>query len=100
MTPLHNNVLLKLIKEDAVQNGVIIPDNAKEQPTRGEVIAVGPGRYENGILIVSSLQAGDIVMFPTWAGSFQKITLPGQDKDMEYAIIKDTDIMGILQTKE
>lgn len=96
MKPLHNNVLLKVIEEDDVQNGVYIPNNAKGQPTRGEVVAVGPGRYENGILVMTTLQKGDIVLFPTWAGSFQKITLPDQDKNVQYAIIKDTDIMAIM----
>lgn len=92
--PLHNYVLLERIEEEnKTAGGIIIPDNAKEKPSRGRVIAVGNGAYVGDELIPMTVKAGDIVMFAKWAASANEIKLDGRD----YVLIKESDILGILE---
>jgi chaperonin GroES len=90
--PLHDRVVVKRIDaEDKSAGGIIIPDTAKEKPSQGEVIAVGPGgRDDNGKLIAIDLKAGDRVLFGKWSGTEVKIN--GE----ELLIMKESDIMGVL----
>ena len=90
--PLHDRVVVKRIDaEDKSAGGIIIPDTAKEKPSEGEVISVGPGgRDDKGNLIPIELKAGDRVLFGKWSGT--EIKLDGVD----YLIMKESDIMGVL----
>ena len=90
--PLHDRVVVKRIDaEDKSVGGIIIPDTAKEKPSQGEVIAVGPGgRDDNGKLIAIDLKAGDRVLFGKWSGT--EVKIDGQ----ELLIMKESDIMGVL----
>ena len=90
--PLHDRVVVKRIDaEDKSAGGIIIPDTAKEKPSRGEVIAVGPGgRDDNGKLIAIDLKAGDRVLFGKWSGT--EVKIDGQ----ELLIMKESDIMGVI----
>ena len=91
--PLHNYVLLeRLAEETKTAGGIIIPDNAREKPSRGRVIATGDGAYVNGARIPLSVKAGDIVLFAKWASSANEVKIDGTD----YVLIKETDILGIL----
>lgn len=96
MKLLFNNVLLEIIQEEPAKNGVIIPDNAKDKPTRGKVLSVGPGMYFEGAFEKTTVQEGDIVLFPTWAGSFNEVSIPGYEDGQKLATIRETDIIGIL----
>ena len=91
--PLHDRVVVTRIDaENKTAGGIIIPDTAKEKPTEGEVIAVGPGgRDESGKLIPIELKKGDRVLFGKWSGTEVKID------GVEYLIMKESDIMGILE---
>ncbi|MCP5361368.1 MAG: co-chaperone GroES [Hyphomicrobiales bacterium] len=91
--PLHDRVLVRRIEEDErTAGGIIIPDTAKEKPTKGEVIATGPGtRDENGKQIPLDVKAGDIVLFGKWGG--QEIKVEGQ----ELLILKESDILGVIE---
>ena len=92
--PLHNYVLLERIAEETTTaGGIIIPDNAREKPSRGRVIAVGAGLYDGDELIPMSVQENDIVLFAKWAPSANEIKLDGHD----YVLIKETDILGIIK---
>ena len=73
--PLHDRVVVKRIDaEEKSAGGIIIPDTAKEKPSEGEIIAVGPGgRDENGKLIPIDLKTGDRVLFGKWSGTEVKI---------------------------
>jgi chaperonin GroES len=73
--PLHDRVVIRRVEEEAkTKGGIIIPDNAKEKPQEGEVIAVGPGaRDERGQLVPIELKPGDRVLFGKWSGSEVKI---------------------------
>ncbi len=91
--PLHDRVLLKRIEQEAkTAGGIIIPDTAKEKPMEAEVIAAGPGAYnENGAArLTLDVKAGDRVLISKWAGT--EITVDGQ----ELLVVKESDIMGII----
>jgi chaperonin GroES len=74
--PLHDRVVVKRIDaEEKSAGGIIIPDTAKEKPSQGEVIAVGPGgRDENGKLIPVDLKTGDVVLFGKCPGARSRST--------------------------
>ncbi len=92
--PLHNYVLLERLEEENITaGGIIIPDNAKEKPSRGRVIATGNGTYNGNDLIPMSVKNGDVVLFAKWAASANEVKIDGQD----YVLIKETDILGILE---
>src|SRR5437763_11239544 len=90
--PLHDRVVVKRIEaDDKTKGGIIIPDTAKEKPSQGEVVAVGPGgRDETGKLIAIDIKAGDKVLFGKWSGT--EVKLDGED----LLIMKESDIMGVL----
>ena len=90
--PLHDRVVVKRIDADEKSvGGIIIPDTAKEKPSQGEVIAVGPGgRDETGKLIPIDVKVGDRVLFGKWSGTEVKIDV------QELLIMKESDIMGII----
>jgi chaperonin GroES len=91
--PLHDRVVVTRIDAEAkTAGGIIIPDTAKEKPTEGEIIAVGPGgRDESGKLIPIDLKEGDRVLFGKWSGTEVKID------GVEYLIMKESDIMGVVE---
>jgi chaperonin GroES len=85
-------VVTRIDAEDKTPGGIIIPDTAKEKPTEGEVIAVGPGgRDESGKLIPIDIKKGDRVLFGKWSGTDVKID------GVEYLIMKESDIMGVIE---
>jgi chaperonin GroES len=90
--PLHDRVVVKRVDaEEKTKGGIIIPDTAKEKPSQGEVIAVGPGgRDEAGNLVKLDVKAGDRVLFGKWSGT--EVTLDGED----LLIMKESDIMGVV----
>ena len=91
--PLHDRVAVKRVEEEQkTKGGLIIPDTAKEKPMQGEVLAVGPGaRNEDGDLVPMSVRVGDRVLFGKWSGTEVKI------EDEEVLIMKESDIMGVLE---
>src|SRR5581483_7144784 len=91
--PLHDRVLVRRIEADEkTAGGIIIPDTAKEKPSQGEVIAVGPGgRDESGKLTPIDLKAGDTVLFGKWSGT--EVKIDGED----LLIMKESDILGVLE---
>jgi len=91
--PLHDRVVIRRIEEDQkTAGGIIIPDTAKEKPSQGEVLAVGPGaRDDKGELIAPDVKVGDHVLFGKWSGT--EVKIDGQD----LLIMKESDIMGVLE---
>ena len=90
--PLHDRVVVKRIDaEEKTAGGIIIPDTAKEKPSEGEIISVGPGgRDDKGNLVPIDLKTGDRVLFGKWSGT--EVKLDGED----LLIMKESDIMGVL----
>ena len=91
--PLHDRVVVERIDPEAKSaGGIIIPDTAKEKPSQGQVVAVGPGgRDESGKVITPDVKAGDKVLFGKWSGT--EVVLDGED----LLIMKESDIMGVVE---
>ena len=93
--PLHDRVVVRRLEgEGTSHGGIIIPDTAKEKPQEGEVIAVGPGAWdESGKRMPLDVKPGDTILFAKWSGS--EVKIDGQ----EFLIMKETDILGVLDGK-
>ncbi|MFN8722665.1 MAG: co-chaperone GroES [Rhodospirillales bacterium] len=91
--PLHDRVVVKRVEQETkTAGGIIIPDTAKEKPMEGEIVAVGPGaRDESGKVVALDVKAGDRILFGKWSGT--EVKLDG----VEYLIMKESDIMGVIQ---
>ena len=90
--PLNDRVLVKRLEsEEKTAGGLFIPDTAKEKPSRGEVVAVGPGKGDDsGKRIAMSVKAGDNVLFNKYAGT--EIKLDG----VEHLVMREDDILAII----
>ena len=91
-TPLHDRVVVKRLESDEkTAGGLIIPDNAKEKPAEGKVVAVGAGaKDDDGERIAMDVKKGQKILFGKWSGT--EITLDGE----ELLIMKESDILGII----
>ena len=91
--PLHDRVLVRrLEEEEKTSGGIIIPDTAKEKPMEGEIIAIGSGsRAEDGKVTPLDVKKGDKILFGKWSGT--EVKIDGE----ELLIMKESDIMGIIQ---
>jgi chaperonin GroES len=91
--PLHDRVVVRRIDEDEKSaGGIIIPDTAKEKPSQGEIIAVGPGaRNDQGEITPLDVKKGDFVLFGKWSGT--EVSLDGED----LLIMNESDVMGVLE---
>ncbi len=90
--PLHDRVIVRRLEEgEQVRGGIIIPDTAKEKPSEGVVVSVGPGaRDEGGKIVALDVKEGDRILFGKWSGT--EVKLDGQ----ELLIMKESDIMGVI----
>ena len=89
--PLGDRVLIQAdVAEEVTSSGLYIPDTAKEKPQQGTVIAVGPGKVENGTKVDMTVNEGDKVLYGKYAGT--EVTIDGN----EYLIMRESDIVGIL----
>ena len=89
--PLEDRVVILPAEEaESMRGGLYIPDTAKEKPTQGEVIAVGPGRMEKGARVPMDLRVGDQVIYGKYSGT--PYTIDGE----EYVIIKSSDVLARL----
>ncbi len=91
--PLHDRVVVRRVdSEEKSAGGIIIPDTAKEKPSEGVVVSVGPGaRDESGKIGALDVTEGDRVLFGKWSGT--EVKLNGQD----LLIMKESDIMGVIE---
>ena len=91
--PLQDRVLVRRIDVDEkTSGGIIIPDSAQEKPSEGEVLSVGPGdRDESGKIHALDVSQGDRILFGKFFGT--EVKLDGE----ELLIMKESDIMGIIQ---
>jgi len=89
--PLADRVIVKALEaEEKTAGGIIIPDNAKEKPQKGEVVAVGPGKIaDNGEKIAMEVKKGDKVLYGKYAGT--EVTIDGK----EYLIMRESDILAV-----
>ena len=90
--PLHDRVLVRRVEaEEKTAGGIIIPDTAKEKPSKGEVVAVGPGKHaDDGKLVPMAVKVGDMVLFNKYAGTEVKID------GAEHLVMREDDILAII----
>jgi len=92
--PLNDFVLLRRIDEsESIVNGIVIPDAAQKKGNKGEVIAVGQGRYVDGKLIPINLVAGDIVLFTRYGGTDTELD------DEKFLIVRAAEVYLKLRRK-
>ena len=89
--PLADRVVVKPLEaEEKTKGGLYVPDTAKERPMQGEVVAVGPGRTEDGKKIAPEVKVGDKILYGKYSGT--EVTYDG----IEYLIMRESDIFAIL----
>jgi len=90
--PLHDRVVVRRVdSEEKSAGGIIIPDTAKEKPSEGVIVSVGPGaRDDAGKIVPLDVKEGDRILFGKWSGT--EVKLNGQD----LLIMKESDIMGVI----
>lgn len=93
ITPLFDNVLIKPLKaEEKTSGGIYLPENAKEKPQAGEIMAVGTGvQDQNGKLIPMIVKVGQKVLYKKWGGDEVKV---GHE---EWKLVRQTDILAIIE---
>ena len=90
--PLSDRVVLKQLEaEEKTKSGIVLPGAAKEKPTEAEVIAVGPGKVEDGKKIEMTVKVGDKVIYSKYAGT--EVKVDGE----EYIIVREEDIVAIVE---
>jgi chaperonin GroES len=92
LKPLNDRVLVKRLEmEEKTAGGIYIPDSAKEKPSKGEVVAAGPGKLDdNGERVAMTVKVGDTVLFAKYAGS--EITIDGE----ECLVMREDDLLAIV----
>ncbi len=89
--PLGDRVVIRPLEEaEQMRGGLYIPDTAKEKPQQGEIVAVGPGRFEKGERVPMELKVGQKVLYGKYSGT--EVTLD----DEEYLIIKEPDVLAVI----
>ena len=92
LRPLADRVIIKVAEaETKTASGIILADTSKEKPMKGEVIAAGPGAYQNGTLVPMDVKAGDKVVYSKYAGN--EIKIEGTD----YLIVRQSDILAVVE---
>ena len=92
LEPLEDRIVVKPGEaEETTVSGIVIPDTAKEKPQEGEVIAVGPGRFEDGNRVPLDVKAGDKVIYSKYGGT--EITVEGED----YLILSARDVLAVVK---
>ena len=90
--PLEDRIVVTVLEsEQTTASGIVIPDTAKEKPQEGTVLAVGPGRFENGQRLPLDIKEGDTVIFSKYGGTEIKL---GAD---EYLILSARDVLAVVQ---
>ena len=91
LQPLEDRIVVKPSEgEEMTASGLVIPDTAKEKPQEGEVLAVGPGRFEDGNRVPLDVKVGDKVIYSKYGGT--EVTLAGD----ELLILSARDVLAIV----
>ena len=89
--PLGDRVVIRSLEEaEEMRGGLYIPDTAKEKPQQGEIVAVGPGRTEDGTRVAMEVKVGDKVLYGKYSGTEVRFD------DEEYLIIKESDVLAVI----
>ncbi|MGI8697716.1 MAG: co-chaperone GroES [Mycobacteriales bacterium] len=90
--PLEDRIVVQANEaENTTASGIVIPDTAKEKPQEGTVIAVGPGRFEDGNRVPLDVSVGDTVMYSKYGGT--EVKYAGE----EYLVLSARDVLAIIE---
>ncbi|MEK7680194.1 MAG: co-chaperone GroES [Deltaproteobacteria bacterium] len=89
--PLADRVIIERMDERKTKGGIVIPETSDNKSQKGRVVAVGPGKIEDGILQKLSLGIGDKVIFGKYAGT--EVNITGKD----YLIMREDDVIAVLE---
>ncbi|MEO7823405.1 MAG: co-chaperone GroES [Gemmatimonadaceae bacterium] len=91
VAPLADRVVVRALEDtEQMRGGLFIPDTAKEKPQQGEIIAVGPGRYEKNVRVPMELKTGDRVLYGKYSGS--EVTIDNE----QYLILRESDVLAVI----
>jgi chaperonin GroES len=91
VAPLADRVVVRALEEtEQMRGGLFIPDTAKEKPQQGEIIAVGPGRYEKNVRVPMELKTGDRVLYGKYSGS--EVTIDNE----QFLILRESDVLAVI----
>jgi chaperonin GroES len=91
VAPLSDRVVVKALEDtEQMRGGLFIPDTAKEKPQQGEIIAVGPGRYEKNVRVPMEVKVGDKVLYGKYSGS--EVTINTE----QYLILRESDVLAVV----
>ena len=93
LEPLEDRVVVRPLDEQVqtTPTGIIIPDTAKEKPQEGEIMAVGPGRYEEGKRVPMDVKVGDRVIYSKYGGTEVKV------EGDEYLVLSARDLLAVIK---
>ena len=92
LEPLDDRVVVKPgQEEETTVSGIVIPDTAKEKPQEGQVVAVGPGRFEEGNRVPMDVKVGDTVLYSKYGGTEVKV------QGEEHLVLSARDILAIVK---
>ena len=91
VSPLADRVVIKAMEESEQMRGwLYIPATAKEKPQQGEIIAVGPGKYEDGKLVPMGVKVGDRVLYGKYSGT--EVTIENE----QLLILRESDVLAVI----
>src|SRR5437763_7949719 len=91
VAPLADRVVIKELEEtENMRGGLYIPDTAKEKPQQGEIVAVGPGRFDEGKRVPMDVKVGDKVLYGKYSGT--EVTIDGE----QYLILRESDVLAVI----
>ena len=91
VSPLADRVVVKALEEtEQMRGGLYIPDTAKEKPKQGEIVAVGPGRFDEGKRVPMDVKVGDKVLYGKYSGT--EVTIDGE----QLLILRESDVLAVI----
>jgi len=89
--PLFDYVLIEPLEEESkTPSGIVLPDSAKEKPQQGKIIAIGPGKVEDGQTVTPVVKVNDKVLYKKWGGNEVKVD------GKEMLLVKEEDLMAVI----
>ena len=91
VSPVADRVVVKALEEtEQMRGGLYIPDTAKEKPQQGEIVAVGPGRFDEGKRVPMDVKVGDKVLYGKYSGT--EVTIDGE----QLLILRESDVLAVI----
>ena len=90
--PLEDRIVVKTNEAETVTaSGLVIPDTAKEKPQEGVVLAVGPGRFDDGVRVPMDVKVGDVVLYSKYGGTEMKFN------NEEFLVLPARDVLAVIE---